>query len=137
MCLQDNQLNWPDVSCHFNFTLNHSSTCCSCNYKYQNQTDQLYLELKVPPNETHLNTSVEEYLNTSDLVEWFCDGCKKNTQAEKRQQLAMGIETDFMIIILSRGMDSADGFTLNTNNIISTSDLFVRYINIKLHLIFP
>ena len=77
MCLQNNQLNWPDVSCHFNFTLIHSSVCCSCNYKHQNQTDQLYLELQVPPNGTHLNTCVEEYLNTSDLVEWFCDGCKK------------------------------------------------------------
>ena len=121
MCLQDNQLSWPDVSCHFNFTLTHSSLCCNCNYKHQFETDQLYLELQVPPNGSHLNTCVEEHLNTSDLVQWFCDSCRKNTQAEKRQQLTAAVETDFIVVLLTRGMLS------NTSNVIPTSDVFIRY----------
>ena len=75
----------------------------------------------MPPNGSQLNTCVEEHLNTSDLVQWFCDSCRKNTQAEKRQQLTAAVETDFIVVLLTRGMLS------NTSNVIPTSDVFIRY----------
>ena len=36
-------------------------------------------------------------------------------------------ETDFITVILTRTMETEEGYKFNTNNIESTNDLFIRY----------
>ena len=87
----------------------------------------MYEEIPVPPDGTHLNNYVEEYLNQSELVTMTCeDGCSKVVQAEKRSQLISGIDARFLMVIISRAMDAGYGHQVNENRITATDDVFVR-----------
>ena len=37
-------------------------------------------------------------------------------------------ETDFITVILTRTMETEDGYKFNTNKIDSTNELFIRYV---------
>ena len=93
----------------------------------QSETEQLYIELPVPPNNTRLNHYLEDYFNASDLVGRQCEAdCQTFVQAEQRNRLTSGDQTKFILILLSRAMRTADGFELNQNKTISTDELFIR-----------
>ena len=95
------------------------------------------MEIDVPPNNASLSECIEDCFCTSTLNARFCeDGCQEICQAEKRSAINLVEETEFFIIILSRAMETLDGFTLNENQIISTNDVYIRYVNCFLiHLI--
>ena len=81
----------------------------------------------MPPNNTNLNDHIEEYFNTSELVGKRCDGgCNKFVQAETRNQLTLGTQTKFLLVLLSRAMQINESGHLNTNKIVATGDLFIR-----------
>ena len=106
-------MSLPDVFFSFYFKITHSTSCNSCKRVYQSETTQLYVELPVPPNNSSLNDYIEEYFNTGSLVGKFCeDGCKNFIQAEKRSRLRLASETEFIIVILSRAIETIDGFEL-------------------------
>lgn len=87
LCLEVNLEDWPEVCGILRFGLLHSTTCIACNHRNTTETFQMYEEIPVPPDGTHLNNYVEEYLNQSELVTMTCqDGCSKVVQAEKRSQ---------------------------------------------------
>ena len=122
-----NSLSWPDVASHFIFTTSYSSTCCNCEHLLETETAQMYLEIPVPTDESMLNTIIEEYFNTSDLLGRICEeGCKKFTQAERRNQLTSTRDTEFLIIILTRAIEENYRKTLNKDKVTSTSDIFIR-----------
>ena len=50
LCLNENLLSWPDVFSTFSFNLTNSSECSSCKHRNQFETNQLYVEMAVPPN---------------------------------------------------------------------------------------
>ena len=85
------------------------------------------MEFEVPPNNTNLSDAVEEFFNTSELVGRFCeDGCQTFTQAEKRSSIGFASETEFFIIILSRAIETLDGFQLKDNKIVPTEEVYIR-----------
>ena len=136
LCLQENFLSWPDVFLTFKNNMTHSTMCCGCNQLYHSETTQMYVELPVPPHNSCLSDYVEEYLNTSTLVDKLCeDGCKKFVQAEKRSRLSLASETEFMIVILSRAAETVGGLELVGNEIVATNDILIRY-NIVINVIF-
>ena len=127
MCLGENQSSWPDIASNFVIRTHFSSVCCSCNGTVQWEKEQLYLEIQVPPDGADLNSSLEDYFNTSDLVGRQCDdACKKFVLAESRNQLTLASQTKFILVILSRGLNSIEGFNLNQNETNATNDLFIR-----------
>ena len=127
ICLNENCINWPDISGALNMITSYSSICCNCNFEFNSVREQLYVEVPVPPDNTSLNHSIEEYFNTSDLVGRVCeDGCKKFTQAEIRNQIASVSQTKFILILLTRSIEVEHGYELNRNRIISTNDVFIR-----------
>ena len=76
---------------------------------------------------------MSEYLgykyNTSELVGVKCESsCKKVVQKEKRMRISNVKETEFITVILTRTMETEDGYKFNTNKIESTNDLFIRYV---------
>ena len=90
-------------------------------------TDQLYIELDIPPNDLNLNEKMEEYFNMSELIGVHCDGdCQQVTQVEKRNQLTDATDTMFLLVILSRAIQTADGFAVNENKVEATNDVFIR-----------
>ena len=87
----------------------------------------MYIEMQVPPDNSNLNDFIEEYLNSSSQVGIFCEnGCGSIVHAEKRSTMTSIAETEFFIVILTRAMETLDGFHLNKNKITATNDVFIR-----------
>ena len=127
LCLEVNLEDWPEICEMLRFGLLHSTTCIACNQRNTSETFQMFIELPVPPNGTSLNSYVEEHLNQSELVTMNCEsGCSKLVQAEKRSELVSGLDARFLMVILSRAMDTGYGHQVNESRIIATEDVFVR-----------
>jgi hypothetical protein len=127
LCLNENFVSWPDLFLRFGFKITHSTKCCTCSQVNQSETTQMYLELQVPPDCSNLNEYIENYLNSSSAVGAYCENqCKKLVQSEKRSTLTTAGETEFIIVILTRAIETLDGFQLNRNRIKATDDVFIR-----------
>ena len=127
LCLQGNAESWPDVSSLFYFKITHSTTCCGCDQVTESETDQMYVEMRVPPHNTSLNDSVEELFNKSTLVGRFCDGkCQRFVQAEKCSKMTLARESEFFVVILTRAVETLDGFKLIESQTIPTADVLIR-----------
>ena len=88
---------------------------------------QLYVELQVPPSNSNLKEFVEESFNEGAEVGRNCqDGCKRFCVGSHRSTLAAIDKTQFIIIILTRGVQTLDGYHLVCNEVQSTDDIFIR-----------
>ena len=127
LCLEANLVNWPDVCSVFSFKMTHSLECLGCNRMNKHNTEQMFIEIDVPPDNSNLSEYVEDYLNISSLVCIFCkDVCQKLCQKEKRTRLTLSSEAEFIVIILTRTVDTMDGKKLIRNKVNSTNDVFIR-----------
>ena len=130
LCLTENVICWPDVYSTFGFKITHSTKCCGCGQINKSETTRMYLEIPVPPDNSNLNDYVEDYLNSSCLVGVRCENnCQDFVQAEKRSTLKKSAETEFLVV-LTRAIETLDGFKLIKNKTISTDDVFIRYESI-------
>ena len=128
LCLEANLSSWPDVCSLFNFKITHTSECLGCNEVLRSETEQLYIEIDTPPDNSSLSDYIEEYFNISSLKCVFCEeDCQKLCQKEQRSRLTVSADTEFFIIILSRLVDTLDGLKLLKNKVISTNDVYIRY----------
>ena len=126
LCIHENFQSWPDVWSIFNFEITHSTKCCSCKRLNTSETNQIYVEIPVPPENSNLSDYVEEFFNMSELVGLHCDACKNFGQAEKRSELTRANEAEFLIIILARAVTTLDGYKLVEHKILATDDLLIR-----------
>ena len=127
LCMQENAVSWLDVTSLFYFTIKYSTVCCGCNHVIQSETDQMYIEIDVPPHNANLSEYLENYFCTSTLSARHChERCQTLSEAEKRCEIKIVGETEFFIIILTRTIETLDGFELNQNKIISTDDVYIR-----------
>ena len=128
LCLNENASSWPDIFSCFGFQLTHSTSCCACNHTNKHETTQMYIELEVPGDNCKLSDSIDDYLNTSSLVGMFCESkCQKIVEKEKTSIISSTAETEFLLVILSRAVQTRDGFQFNSNRTISTDDIYIRY----------
>ena len=87
----------------------------------------MYLEMSVPPDGTALKMQMEDYLNEGTTMIYNCeDGCKKMSQKIKKMTLTCAAEAKFIVVVLSRGFDSMDGYTFLKNRNPATEDISVR-----------
>ena len=127
MCIKENAESWPDVCFPFYFKIKHSTICCGCHQVIESETDHMYVELDVPQNNLILSEYLEEYFCTSTLNARFCkENCHAISQAEKRIEVKLVEETEFFIIILTRAIDTLDGFELNESLTNATNDVYIR-----------
>jgi hypothetical protein len=127
LCLNENFLSWPDVFLGFGFKITHSTKCCSCNQVNQSETTQMFIEFQVPPDGSNLNDYIEDYFNTSSRVGRFCEnGCQEFSPSEKRSTISLAAETNFIIVVLTRAIETLDGFQLNRDRVTATNDVFIR-----------
>ena len=68
LCINENVLIWPDVYSSFGFKMSHSTSSCACRNVNQSETTQIYVEISVPTESSHLNECIEDYFNTSSLL---------------------------------------------------------------------
>ena len=84
----------------------------------------MFVELQVPEENSNLNNCVEEYFNISSLVGKNCEeGCKNFVEAEKRTRLTRIVDTEFFIVVLTRGTQTLEGTVFNSNRTVATDDV--------------
>ena len=87
----------------------------------------MYIEVDVPPDSCELSKSIDDYLNTSSLVDLRCDSiCQRMVQKEKTSILTSNDEMNFLLVILSRAVATMDGYQFNSNRTLSTNDVYIR-----------
>ena len=87
----------------------------------------MYVELQVPEDNSNLKDCVEEYFNISTLIGKVCEeGCHKFVEAEKRSRLTRIDDTEFLIVILTRAIQTLDGAVFNRNRTVATEDVFLQ-----------
>ena len=127
LCLNENLVNWPDVHSIFALRITHSSRCSTCKHTSEFETTQLYVEIPVPPNNSALKDSIEDYFNERTTFGGNCDaGCMAFSEKSKWISISNTDEAKFLIVILTRGIVSLDGFQLVKNQIKSTEDIKIR-----------
>ena len=127
ICLQENNFSWPDVCSPFTFRLTHSTKCCVCDHITNSETTEMYVDIPVPPENSNLSEYVSNSLCASYLVEKKCeDGCQQYVQAEKSTKISEINEAELIIIILTRGVPTLDGFTIVHSPVTVTDNLFIR-----------
>ena len=127
LCLNENLISWPDVYSTLSFDLSHSSECTTCKHKNISNTTQLYLELPVPPTNSDLKDYVEEFLNEGSMFGVHCqDGCKSFTQKMKWTSITKVEDVKFLTVILTRGIETLDGYELIRNKIKSSNNVLIR-----------
>ena len=127
ICINENLLEWPDVYSKFAFNLKNSTTCPSCNSRNEYETNQTYIELPVPTDNSSLKAHVENYLNETSRTKVFCsDGCNKEKEKFQRVEIVNCDEAKFLIIILSRAMNTVQGSEFSTNNVDIMGNIFIR-----------
>jgi hypothetical protein len=79
--------------------------------------------MEVPPDGSCLGKHVEEHFNESFFVDYFCEGCKSQSLAEKRMFLKSSLQTDFIVVLLRRSVLGEEGNYLVTNKIEAVDDI--------------
>ena len=79
--------------------------------------------MEVPPDGSILGEFVEEQFHESIFVDYKCEICKKNSQAEKQLLLNSVNNTKFIIILLSRTVPGNEGNFIVNNKIDATNDI--------------
>ena len=84
----------------------------------------MYVELQVPSDNSNLSDCIEEFFNSSSLVGVYCEtSCGSLVQAEKSSKVTCTAETEFITVILTRAVETLDGFKINKN---TTNDVLIR-----------
>ena len=120
LCLNENVDHWPDVYSMLAFRLTHSSKCMTCGHENSSDTVQIYLEMEVPPDGSGLKAQVENYLNDGLPRLYNCEEeCKELRQKIMRMTVTNIQETEYLTIVLSRGVQTMDGykFSKHRNNV--------------------
>ena len=109
------------------FELSHSRMCKECGHKNEYKTNQLYIELDVPPNNSNLQEYVEGFLNHELEVGSRCEAsCDRYTRKIEKKSVTQIEEARFITVILTRGIDTAGGYQLVKNKILATNDIKIR-----------
>ena len=83
--------------------------------------------MEVPPENSNLNSYVEAMFNNHIRVAYHCEkGCDDFAVGEKRSTLSSIDESSYLIVILSRALQTEFGYQLVTNKVNSTNDILIR-----------
>ena len=83
--------------------------------------------MQVPPDQSNLKSYVEDLFNGSSKVDSHCqDGCKMTSLGERRTTLKSARDSKFIILIISRAVDSDHGYQLVKNSVVSTDPIEIR-----------
>ena len=93
----------------------------------ESESNQIYEEMQVPEDQSHLKFYVEQFFNESSIVDSHCqEGCRVSGQGTRRTTLKSTRDSKFIILIFSRAVESGHGFHLVTNRLVSTDTLEIR-----------
>ena len=82
-----------------------------------------------PAPGSNLKSCIENLLNEGSKNTIMCEEkCKSMSEKMKRTSLTNSDEADFMIILLSRGIDNPNGFQMLETKTKATDIITIRYI---------
>ena len=122
LCLHENAINWTDIHDFLSFNIVDSTMCNRCQHENIIEQRQIYLEMEVPPDGSHLGEQVEQYFSESCFVDYSCDLCGFQL-AEKRLFLKSAVQANLMTILLRRSIQGEDGNEIVVNKIKAAEDI--------------
>ena len=85
--------------------------------------------MPIPPSNSELKHQIEDFLNDKSESEHQCqEGCGDVTKKIKETSITNLEEANFITIILTRGIETMDGFQLINEEVKSTANVNIRYI---------
>ena len=127
ICLHENLLNWPDVYSIFTFKTTHSSKCTQCGHENNLETTQNYIEMQCPSDDSDLRAEVEDYLNGSSSRLYKCEEvCKRLREKTISLKITNTAESQLLTVVLTRGIETLDGYKFLDNRVDATKDIFLR-----------
>ena len=126
LCLNENAANWIDLHDFLSFDVVDSTMCSQCHKENKTEQRHSYLEMEVPPDGSSLGQHVEEHFNESYFVDYYCEGCKFQSLAEKRLFLKATVETNYLVVLLWRSALGDDGNFIVTNKINAVKDIKIK-----------
>ena len=83
--------------------------------------------MEVPRDGTDLKEQVENYLNGGIERIFNCEeGCKKLSQKTMRMTVNNVLETEYLTIVLSRGVETMDGYEFSPNRNNASKNISIR-----------
>ena len=121
ICLQRNQIHWPDVFNTFKVKMKSISECRNCGHKSSQarSDDFMFLEFLCPDSGTKMSSFLTQmFENPVIRSEWRDeDGCGQRSGALLHNKIVNLEETEFLIIVLQRLVDDGNGQVILRNNV--------------------
>ena len=89
-------------------------------------TNQCFIELSLPPNHSKMKTFIEYELNEESPIEVYCSACKENVKKAKKMQLLDCDDAKFLIVVLSRGFQTSEGFVFLSKKVDILDEISIR-----------
>ena len=126
VCLSQNEKSWPDIYSLVSFDMTGSTTYGNCKYLSQSHSTHSIYELPIPRTNTNLATFIENLFNNGNEVENNCTNCKKKSMGIHRKTLTNVTNTQFIVLLISRVLETLDGYEFIQNRVNSTGNVYLR-----------
>ena len=140
ICLNQNQIHWPDVFNTFKVRMKSISECRRCGYRSSQakSNDFMFLEFSCPDSGTKMSTFMTKVMDQPEIrSEWRDEeGCGQRSEALHFSKIDNIEETEFIIVVLRRLVNFGNGPTILRNNVqlgeeVQLKDLQNRSSNFK------
>ena len=88
--------------------------------------NEMFLELAVPLNGADLRKCVEDTLNEESFINADCHKCQQEVQKTMRKEIVDCDDAQFIIVILSRGIQSLNGYQFIKKQCTATNPISIR-----------
>ena len=101
--------------------------CTYCNSTSEYETNEVFLEITLPPYNSSMKEIIENELNNTSFVEASCtESCKRMVRKTKRLEITNCEDVKFLIVILSRGVQTNEGYRFLKQKVDVLEDVFIR-----------
>ena len=126
ICLSQNESVWPDVFSLLKFDIVNSTICGKCHYKSESTMSDIYRYMPVPPENSNLNSFIEDFFNSAIPVDYQCEQCKNHSRALHKSSIKDLKQVQNVVIIISRAFETVDGYEVVKHKVTSTGEVILR-----------
>ena len=126
ICLSQNESVWPDVFSLLKFDIVNSTICGKCHYKSESTMSDIYRYMPVPPENSNLNSFIEDFFNSAIPVDYQCEQCKNHSRALHKSSIKDLKQVQNVVFIISRAFETVDGYEVVKHKVTSTGEVILR-----------
>ena len=86
----------------------------------------IYQYMPVPPENSNLNSFIEDFFNSAIPVDYQCEQCKNHSRALHKSSIKDLKQVQNVVIIISRAFETVDGYEVVKHKVTSTGEVILR-----------